>query len=519
MERKKRQGITDLQRHALRQWFKAQYPRPGLQRAVEWFAEQFQHRLAKSSASEILSAKFAHLDAGVIPQNGLNQRSREPEWRTLETVLFNWYQLVDNQGGIVTGDILKAKALEFWKRLPEYSSLPPPKFSNGWLTGFKRRHSLRKITRHGEPESVPERAFEEMKDIRLLAGEYEEQDVYNMDETGLFWRQSPSAGLSTGPRASVQVNKSRITLALCCNADGSDRLPILFIGRSKWPRPLQRVNFTALGAQWRGNAKASMTGPLMQEWLQSFYSHVGQRKVLLLMDNFSSHVKGVEDSPPPSNVRIQWLPANSTSKFQPLHQGIIYHTKTYYRKQWIQFLIDKFEHKQDPYKEISIYHAVQWAVRAWQHDVTNTTIANCFRKSTVLEQQNPLRHLPIVVPNVQELWRQVQRVGNIRDAMSLDNFLNPRDEDIQELPADPVERGIQAVMPFDEEEAEDLGPPPPPPPKPQEALYHLQQLLAYMLTLDTTSPIDIHHLVRMERQLKSVIEQSRQQTTLDSWIM
>jgi DDE superfamily endonuclease. len=62
----------------------------------------------------------------------------------------------------------------------------------------------------------------------------------------------------------------------------------------------------------------------MREWLLSFYSHIGiQRSVLLLMDNFSAHLQGVELTPPPSNIRIQWLPTNTTNIYQPLDQGII----------------------------------------------------------------------------------------------------------------------------------------------------------------------------------------------------
>jgi hypothetical protein len=51
-----------------------------------------------------------------------------------------------------------------------------------------------------------------------------------------------------------------------------------------------------------------MTGILIQEWLLVFYAHIGRdRSVLLLKDNFSAHLNGVELAPPPANVRIQWF--------------------------------------------------------------------------------------------------------------------------------------------------------------------------------------------------------------------
>ena len=50
------------------------------------------------------------------------------------------------------------------------------------------------------------------------------------------------------------------------------------------------------------------------------------RKVLLLMDNFSAHESAVKElggETALSNVEIEWLPPNITSYWQPLNQGII----------------------------------------------------------------------------------------------------------------------------------------------------------------------------------------------------
>jgi hypothetical protein len=52
--------------------------------------------------------------------------------------------------------------------LPQYSNLPPPSFSNGWLEGFKKRHKLRSRIQHGEAGSVVIQAEEEMKTIATI---------------------------------------------------------------------------------------------------------------------------------------------------------------------------------------------------------------------------------------------------------------------------------------------------------------------------------------------------------------
>jgi hypothetical protein len=40
---------------------------------------------------------------------------------------------------VITGDILKEQAIKLWKSLPQYEDYQQPKFSNGWLDGFKKR--------------------------------------------------------------------------------------------------------------------------------------------------------------------------------------------------------------------------------------------------------------------------------------------------------------------------------------------------------------------------------------------
>ncbi len=78
-----------------------------------------------------------------------------------------------------------------------------------------------------------------------------------------------------------------------------------------------------------------MTGLICKEYLRWLDQKMHRRKVLLLMDNFSTHelavelVGGLEGL---TNVRIAWLPPNTTSLWQPIDQGIIVSWKLQYRK-------------------------------------------------------------------------------------------------------------------------------------------------------------------------------------------
>ena len=93
-----------------------------------------------------------------------------------------------------------------------------------------------------------------MKVLRTLCGEYQEDDIYNMDETGLFWRQAPNAGLATQARPGIKKDKSRITLVLCVNSTGSDRRKSGSLDKQKDP-DLYGLNLRALGGVWQSNKK------------------------------------------------------------------------------------------------------------------------------------------------------------------------------------------------------------------------------------------------------------------------
>lgn len=67
-----------------------------------------------------------------------------------------------------------------------------PDFSPGWLNKFKARHKIRNRKMWGEAKSVPKIAHEAMKRIRFIAKDYAPKDVYNVDESGLFWKRGPS---------------------------------------------------------------------------------------------------------------------------------------------------------------------------------------------------------------------------------------------------------------------------------------------------------------------------------------
>ena len=67
----------------------------------------------------------------------------------------------------MTGDLFEEMAAVFWEKLPQYAGQPKPKFSTGWLKGFKARHSIKKFRQHGEAGAVDLIVVEEeLQEIR-----------------------------------------------------------------------------------------------------------------------------------------------------------------------------------------------------------------------------------------------------------------------------------------------------------------------------------------------------------------
>ena len=128
----------------------------------------------------------------------------------------------------VTGPILKTKA----KRIAD--SLGIAEASEGWLTSFKKRHNILFKTISGEAKSVNTTVTDDWKKrLQFVVANYKPQDIFNADETGLFWRALPNKTLAvSAPDCHGTKNsKERLTVLFCVSFAG-EKLKPLVIGKS-----------------------------------------------------------------------------------------------------------------------------------------------------------------------------------------------------------------------------------------------------------------------------------------------
>ena len=80
------------------------------------------------------------------------------------------------------------------------------------------------------------------------------------------------------------------------------------------------------------------------------------------MDNSPSHPKDQTSS----NVKVPFFPANTTSKLQPLDQGIIKCLKSHYRKQLLRKVLSEVDQQEasETAKGINVYDACVWIAQA-----------------------------------------------------------------------------------------------------------------------------------------------------------
>lgn len=138
-------------------------------------------------------------------------------------------------GVAVDGALLKEQALKLARELG--ISQDSFKASQGWFERMKARHGLVSIKLHGEAGSADLLGVQSARaNLPKLLEErdadgyiYTADDVFNFDESGLFWRMEPTRTFITsevrgwrGPAGRLRLARQRLdcmkalTILMCC---------------------------------------------------------------------------------------------------------------------------------------------------------------------------------------------------------------------------------------------------------------------------------------------------------------
>lgn len=347
------------------------------------------YNIGKSTVTDILNEKERWL--AISGDQGKIKKFRGPKWPQLENALSLWVDNALNTKQDIDGNILKTKADFFARRF----SIEDFHQSEGWLTGFKKRHGLRQFQKQGEALSAPSAESIENDRIALqqFLKHYDPEDIWNGDETGLFWKMEPSRVLAHGPISGHKKEKSRITIFCAANATGTEKMALTFIHKYKTSRPMKNLNYKNLPVYYFWNKKSWMQVSIFNEVILKLNEKMRRkgRKIVLLLDNAPVHLILDETQEKLDSIVVKFLPPNTTTVLQPCDAGIIHSFKCHYKRLFVQNRINAYDNVQDGIVEeladYNIYDALQNSAEAWSM-VSPQTISNCWKKTGILPSNN-----------------------------------------------------------------------------------------------------------------------------------
>nr|XP_050030132.1 tigger transposable element-derived protein 6-like [Dermacentor andersoni] len=275
--------------------------------------------IAQSTLSTIIK-NGSKIDAVLDGDVGSRDRKgiRCATYGDVEAALYKWFVDARSKNIPHSGPIILAKAKDLGFTLGHEDFQQ----GNGWLQSFKDRHNITSKNIVGEAASVDQGSLQQWMAKhrgRILA--YSDKDIYNADETGLYFQLLPSNTLAAKADKCVgrKDGKNCVTVQICVNMDGSDKRDLLFIGKAKQPRGFAKV--LSMPVTYVNNKKAWMTRDIFGKWLADFDKEMVRKKrnVLMLLDNCSAHHVNAHLSA----VEVLFLPPNTTAKLQPMDRGLL----------------------------------------------------------------------------------------------------------------------------------------------------------------------------------------------------
>ena len=127
-----------------------------------------------------------------------------------------------------------------------------------------------------------------------LLRDFEPRNIYNADKTGIYYHTLPDGTLtfSTDHLSGSKKVKDHITALVAVNMDGSDKCPLLIVGKSWQPRWFRGVQQLLL--PYSNNKNAWMTGDLFRTWLADFERDMAKKNrfIVVVVDKLCSPSEG-----------------------------------------------------------------------------------------------------------------------------------------------------------------------------------------------------------------------------------
>ncbi|XP_042898966.1 tigger transposable element-derived protein 6-like [Parasteatoda tepidariorum] len=290
----------------------------------------------------------------------------------------------------------------------------------------------------------------------------------------------------------------RLTVLLCANADGSQKLTSLVIGRAEKPRCFK--NIKSFPTDYDSNKNAWMTQALFKNFLRELDKKMSfqKRNIILFLDQCTAHLNLKL-----KNVRIEFFPVNCTSKLQPLDLGIIRSFKESYRKQLVRkslMFLDSGDFQDASKAKINVLEALNLISSAWD-SVDRKCIINGFNKAgfSISEEESAV-----------VLEEEEGSVSEVEDLPEVDDAYIDCDTDIitSEIPS------ISDLMPDSDDSAdddedeitEDV-------PTADQAIQSIKTLKQFLLA-NVNQEANLQKIVSIERAVYEIVARNEKQVKI-----
>ena len=251
--------------------------------------------------------------------------------------------------------------------------------TDGWFQRWKKRENIVYKHVHGEQNDADAPAAASWLEVQWpkIIADYSPDDVYNADDTGLFYRALPEHTylFKNETVRECKVSKDRVTVLCYVNMSGKNQR-LLVNGKSHNPRCFKGIK--KLPVEYCTNANAWMTSVIFKKWIVKWDNQL-TNNIVLLVDNCTAHAVNVTLN----HIKLIFLPTNTTSLLQPLDQEIR-SLKAYYRREMRANVLEQIEDVKkvsanNLAKKTDLLEALHLLALSWKH-VSEETIQSCFKK-------------------------------------------------------------------------------------------------------------------------------------------
>jgi len=221
------------------------------------------YKIGKTAAANILKDEKKLREQHEMFREKAKKRNRHGKYHKLNEILFEWYKRCCASNIYPNGAMLKEEAMAIKEQLKN-SDFDDFRASDGWLDRWKTTYSVKERRIVGEAGDVSAETITSwMERISELIEGYSLENIWNMDESGCFFKALPEKGLvEKGKQAKGgKKSKQRLTVAFFVNAAGEKVDQPIVISKSKLPRCFKKLKNPSRPANvhYFSNPKSWMT--------------------------------------------------------------------------------------------------------------------------------------------------------------------------------------------------------------------------------------------------------------------